>query len=184
MKDQPAIKSYFFEKGYKDLSNTIKDSWSSNIASALDLFAKGGAREWHAKIVYFSAGLAVIIFGAVLFSVLSLLHIVLLFLVFLVIYISYTLVLAVDYLYRVKNKITTSCPNSGCFEKNVVPVYQCPNCFAEHDELWPGKFGILNRTCNCGAELPTTFLNGRNKLYASCPKCRKNLSKRFNPEPL
>ena len=27
---QPAKKSYFFEKGYQDLGNTIKGAWSRN----------------------------------------------------------------------------------------------------------------------------------------------------------
>ena len=31
---QPAKLSYFFGKGYKDLWNTIKESWSRNINSA------------------------------------------------------------------------------------------------------------------------------------------------------
>lgn len=35
MKDpQPAKVSYFFGKGYTDLINTIKESWSKNLYSA------------------------------------------------------------------------------------------------------------------------------------------------------
>lgn len=30
---QPAKKSYFFDKGYKDLANTIKGAWTRNFDS-------------------------------------------------------------------------------------------------------------------------------------------------------
>lgn len=30
---QPAKKSYFFDKGYKDLGNTIKGAWARNSGS-------------------------------------------------------------------------------------------------------------------------------------------------------
>lgn len=35
---EPAIKSYFFGKGYQDLINVIKESWQRNLASAGDFF--------------------------------------------------------------------------------------------------------------------------------------------------
>ena len=31
---EPAIKSYFFGKGYRDLTATIKASWAANIVTA------------------------------------------------------------------------------------------------------------------------------------------------------
>ena len=48
-------------------------------------------------------------------------------------------------------------------------------CNAEHDSLWPSEYGILNRTCKCGEELPTTFFNGRSRLMASCPSCKNTI---------
>ena len=53
MKAQPAIKSYFFEKGYKDLWETIKNSWGYNIESAQSYFEKTDDDNWFFKILYF-----------------------------------------------------------------------------------------------------------------------------------
>ena len=40
MENQPAIKSYVFEKGYKDLWNTIQDSWKANLKEAKQHFGQ------------------------------------------------------------------------------------------------------------------------------------------------
>ena len=47
---QPAKVSYFFGKGYSDLWNTIKESWSRNIHSAGDQFSlvKKAVSQWAA----------------------------------------------------------------------------------------------------------------------------------------
>src|SRR5258708_3755286 len=37
---EPAIKSYFFGKGYTDLAATIAESWERNLASAREHFAR------------------------------------------------------------------------------------------------------------------------------------------------
>lgn len=175
MKAQPAIKSYFFEKGYKDLWETIKNSWGYNIESAQSYFEKTDDDNWFFKILYFTAGLSVVIFGTAFFIFISVLHIAILFLFFLLIYFAFTIIWAIDTSYRAKNKIFTACPNAGCYKKSILPVYHCPKCNSEHDSLWPSEYGILKRTCKCGEELPTTFFNGRSKLRASCPSCKNTI---------
>ena len=176
MKAQPAIKSYFFEKGYKDLWETIRTSWRYNIESAESHFEKASdAETWFGKIMYFTAGLSVVVFGTAFFIVISFLHITVLIFFFFIIYLVFTLIWAIDASYRAKNKIFTACPNPGCYKKSILPVYHCPKCNAEHDSLWPSEYGILKRTCKCGEELPTTFFNGRSKLKASCPSCKNTI---------
>lgn len=39
---QPAKKSYFFDKGYRDLGNTIRDAWRSNGHSMEEYIGKIG----------------------------------------------------------------------------------------------------------------------------------------------
>lgn len=173
MKVQPAIKNYFFGKAYKDLWNTIGDSWQNNKESAEDLFQKAKGADMFPKYLYFSSGLAVFVFGTVCFSFISVLHIVILSLFTFLIYLIFSFVWALDASYRIKKKIFMACPY--CYKKSILPVYHCSKCNSEHDQLWPGKFGILNRTCTCGQELPTTFFNGRSKLRASCPSCKNTI---------
>jgi len=42
MKEQPAIKNYFFGKAYSDLKNTISESFTQNTDKARDFFDKAG----------------------------------------------------------------------------------------------------------------------------------------------
>jgi hypothetical protein len=173
---QPAIKSYFFGKGYGDLGRTIASSWNLNFESAkkfgekaLEYFRQGRSSRWY-YFVAAGAGLAalsVVLFGSLFFMAISALHIAVLGLFFLLIYLSFTMLWGTDKLYRVKNKIFTACP--VCHEKSELPVYFCPKCRAAHTNLIPNQYGIFKRTCKCGEKLPTTFLNGRSKLEAQCP---------------
>lgn len=179
---QPAIKSYFFGKGYRDLGKTISDSWSLNWATAGEFGGKckhyiHGAKT--NKWKYFPAAgagfaaFAVVVFGTAFFLALSTIHITVLGLFFLMIYLSFTLIWGIDKLYRVKNKIFTACPK--CHHKSELPVYLCSKCGTGHTNLIPNSYGILKRTCNCGQKLPTSFFNGRSKLNDNCPECSQGI---------
>lgn len=171
MNTQPAIKNYFFEKAYLDLKLTIGDSWKSNIASANDLLKKAEAAEQFYKYLYITSGISVFVFGTLCFSLISLIHVIIVSVLTLLIYLLFSLVWSFDAGYRFKNSIFTACPH--CYSKSSLPVYHCSKCHAEHDQLWPGKYGILRRTCTCGEALPTTFFNGRSELKASCVSCKQ-----------
>ena len=222
MKTQPAIKSYFFGKGFRDLKDTIVCSFENNIESSRRLFSKGpvAGSPWEIALIitaivlglyvgitrgelplwfvivlvifsliahgrnnftlfwcfyHYASGLAVVVFGTLMFSILSVVHVVLLGLVAGVYFATYMLVWSADALYRAVNRIFTACPWSDCYGKHILPVYHCKVCNRRHTQLWPGKYGIFHRTCLCGARLPTTFFNGRSRLYASCPDCGNRL---------
>lgn len=179
MKDpQPAKVSYFFGKGYTDLVNTIKESWSKNLYSAGEQFSE--ARD--KGLFTFSGGMnliaaiSIFTFGSIITAVTTLIHVAVLLLVFACIYIGFSVLWFIDRLYIMINKIKNACPNPDCQASFLIPVYECPVCGAKHTKLVPGKYGILKRTCLCGTKLPTTFLNGRGKLKAYCPKCDTALS--------
>jgi TPR repeat protein len=171
MKKQPAQVSYFFEQGYKDLWNTIRDSWKANLESASDSFENASYAGWIKRLFWWGAGISVVVFGTVWFLVLSLIHILILFIVFLTIYFLFTFVWIIDYLFRFKEQVFAPCPLPGCHKKSPLPVYWCPQCNREHTQLWPSKYGIFKRTCECGEKLPCTFFNKRGKLRATCPHC-------------
>ena len=174
---EPAKVSYFFDKGYRDLKNTIVDAWVRNIESAKEFFSEVPyAESKSGKAIKIVAALSIFVFGSILCVITSLLHILVLGVVFLAIYIGFSVVWLVDRLYIMKNKIRSACPNSDCQEDFLIPTYIC-ECGAEHRKLVPSKYGILQRTCNCGRKLPTTFLNGREQLYSVCPVCGTEITK-------
>jgi TPR repeat protein len=173
MKEQPAKVSYFFDQGYTDLKNTIRDSWKANWDSASESFEKASYVGWIKKLFWWGTGIFVVVFGTIWFLALSLIHILILFTFFLIVYFLFTFVWVIDYLFRVKEQVFAACPNPRCHKKSALPVYHCPKCDAKHTQLWPSKYGILKRTCECGEKLPCTFFNKRGTLRATCPHCGK-----------
>lgn len=172
---QPAVKSYFFGKGYQDLHAAITDTWKRNLdtarhfgKSAADLWDQG---EWacFGSVAYGASAISVVAFGTAWFLLLSLLHIVILFSVFSIIYLCFSIVLLIEKSYLFLHRVFTACPH--CHKKSLLPVYKCPKCNVDHDNLIPGSYGILKRKCQCDEVLPATFFNGRSKLAARCAKC-------------
>ncbi len=169
---QPAKISYCFGKGYVDLWNTIKDAWTRNI----ELAKRFGGNLSNAGIFTFKGVfwlaciISVVVFGTAFFLAVSAVHIAILATFFLLIYTGFSLLWLIDRIYIFKHRISSACPNSACQEKFLIPTYEC-ECGAKHTMLVPGKYGILKRKCECGNKLPTTFLNGREKITAMCPEC-------------
>ena len=180
---QPAKKSYFFDKGYQDLGNTIKGAWKRNKASIskyrANLSTLSG-RNMFMKIflwiVNVLAMVAVLICGSFITAVISAANIIVLVVFMAAVYVGFSVIWLVDRLYLSYKKIFTAC--NECKTASLIPTYICPGCGAKHTNLTPGVYGILKRTCLCGEKLPTTFFNGRKKLRAKCPKCGVELSDR------
>lgn len=175
---QPARASYFFGKGYRDLGGTIAGAWSRNINSAKrHLQAARDARVLSFRgALHLVAALCVFFYGTIITVFTSVIHIGILFAFFVLVYLGFALVYLIDSIYTLLHKIKNACPNSSCQASFRIPVYECDQCGAKHTRLVPGKYGILKRRCNCGAKLPTTFMNGRGKLKAYCPDCGQSLS--------
>lgn len=98
---QPAKVSYFFGKGYSDLWNTIKESWSRNIHSAGDQFSlacekgcftMGGGMNLIAAISIFT-------FGSLITAFTTFAHIAVLFAFFAFIYMGFGLLWLIDRIY-------------------------------------------------------------------------------------
>jgi len=180
---QPAKKSYFFSKGYTDLWNTIKGAWSYNFASignyAFNLTCLGD-RNLVGKIFHgllnVLAIIAVVVFGSVITAAVSLVNIIVLLAFMAIVYLGFTIIWLVDRIILWRRHIFVACHH--CKEKFLIPIYFCPQCGAEHDNLTPGVYGILKRTCKCGHKLPTTGFNGRKNLEAICPGCGHRLMDR------
>lgn len=178
VKEQPAKVSYFFGKGYTDLFNTIKEAWILNIDSAKNQFAIAGEKGYFTMggAINLVAAISIFVFGSIITAFTTTAHIAVLLGFFACIYIGFCVLWFIDRIYIMLNKIKNACPNPDCQASFLIPVYECPVCGAKHTQLVPSKYGILKRTCLCGAKLPTTFLNGRGNLKAYCPKCNTPLS--------
>lgn len=113
---QPAKKSYFFDKGYKDLGNTIKGAWARNSDSIKkygynlkNLGDKSLVPKIFLTIVNVLAMVAVIIFGSAITAVITIINIVVLLFFMAIVYLGFTVIWLVDRLYLTRKKIFTAC---------------------------------------------------------------------------
>ncbi|AEV89085.1 hypothetical protein ACWT_8076 [Actinoplanes sp. SE50] len=67
--------------------------------------------------------------------------------------------------------IKLTCPS--CHHRVVYPAYDCPNpeCTHRHEDVRPGRYGLLRRTCACGYRMPTLLVLGSHRMTAYCPHC-------------
>lgn len=191
---QPAEINYFFRDGFIEFKDnisaafsacaeTISDSWEDTGDHFYDVIgAIGDVIDWDFLSVFAAIGHAFMtglcfgkciisaIFTPILVATLALVQILILIPIMAMIYLTFSIVAFVDWIYRKLKKISTSCPQ--CQEKYDLPTYVC-TCGAKHTRLIPSKYGIFTRKCNCGAKLKTTFFNGRQKLPGKweCPEC-------------
>lgn len=178
MTEQPAVKSYFFGKGYNDLNNVLSGAWANNHSTA-KVFIDQMSLSWDIGIPYLKwftiiaclfATVAMYVVGTAFYLALAAIHVLILFIIMSIVYTLFTVTWIADRLYVASNKVFAACPR--CKEKYTLPIYLCPSCGVEHTKLTPGVYGILKRTCECGHKIPTTFFNGRRNLPAKCTKCQ------------
>ena len=182
MQKQPAQKSYFFDKGYKDVGNILKKTWTTafrpvtnEFSRVVQLFADNVVAAIFTVVVdlvVFSIVTAAILLGVLIFSAVFIAGIAA---AGVVVYVFYSLLFLADFVFCLIQHISSHC--SVCQNKFRLPYYRCPNpaCSNIHTALRPSVYGILKRKCNCGRKLPTTFFNGRQKLEAICPHCNKRV---------
>jgi len=176
---QPARKSYYFEKGYTDLSNTIKGAWTNNKTSAAYYWSElskvnsnpdcSGWEKLFKSVLYIFATISVVVVGTIVTVLISIIHISILIFVMFLVYIAFSIIWGVDRIYLIRNRIFSPCTVCTKSSEYLIPTYLCPKCGREHTRLTPGVYGILKRECICGTMLPTTFFNGRRDLKAICP---------------
>lgn len=182
---QPAVKSYWFEKGWTDLSQTVALAWQLNWDKIAQIRAtKATDAGWTSivRAVFKWAGiLAIVVFGSVITAVASVLNALIVGVLMVGVYIGFSLIWLVDRAYLARKKIFTACHH--CKKKSLIPTYLCSGCGTAHTHLVPGVYGILRRRCTgssgtCGEELPTAFFNGRSQLLAQCGHCGTALNSR------
>ncbi len=172
---EPAIKSYFFGKGYRDLVATIKDSFNRNLQSAGKFFnavgTGSGPMYTLKRVFYIGAGIATFVFGTAVFVAASAFHVALLLSFLALIYVLFSLLYLAERLYLSIKSFFLACPS--CHAKHSIPEYLCDGCGAVHSRLIPNSYGILWHVCECGRRLPATFFLNRGRLQARCPSCHE-----------
>jgi uncharacterized membrane protein len=172
--DEPAIQSYFFGKGYRDLKATISDCYGANARFSDETWQSASAADLGVmKAVQFGAALSCLLYGTAFFGVLSVIHAIILGAVLALIFLLFSAVLTVEKIYLAFHGFFTVCP--ACHEKAPLPVYRCDSCGEKHRRLIPSSYGIFHHRCLCGQSLPATFFLNRGRLPASCPACDHSL---------
>ena len=188
MERQPAKVNYFFGPGWTSLLATIMGAFG-NLAKLevaifeefLDIWVDVGKHfslgslltSIIRTIAFFIKAVVTSILSALITFVCTLVHVVIVSIFMGVVYLMFTVVWFLDFVYRKLHGIVSHCSN--CQQRISLPHYRC-SCGKVHTKLIPSKYGILKRECDCGRKLPTTFLNGRQKLNAICPHCQFDLA--------
>lgn len=85
----------------------------------------------------------------------------------------------IDTTMRFIRGVVIRCPNPQCSRPvRPYPAYRCSACGELHKDIRPGPFGIVCRTCICGARLPTLLITGTAGLAAICRICGTELHHR------
>ncbi|MDR1841210.1 MAG: GTPase domain-containing protein [Holophagales bacterium] len=176
-------RSYFFGPGYHQIGITVKYAfkeqkkrvdalakWRNGVSAKLD----GNWLVIWVWLFYFIAYLCTFVLGFAWIAVFSTILFSVNFVGMCVFYVFFTLLWVTDRLVLAAKSIQSRCAN--CKRISIVPVFLCPNCGMEHKKLTPGPYGIFHRKCVCGEQLPTTFINGRSFLKATCPFCATDLA--------
>jgi len=189
---QPAKRNYFLYDSFIDLGNVIKGAFK-NCGKSIAISAPGLSRAWEPLrytswfwerfwcllkcLIGFGIAFAnvffTLIFTPLICVCITIIQLTILISFYSVMSVIIGSIMLTDWIYCQFYKIVSHCPYCG--ERYTLPKYRC-DCGKFHDRLRPGIYGILKRECLCGKILPTTFLNGRQKLDAWCPACGNDLA--------
>ncbi|OAA27476.1 hypothetical protein UG55_1008127 [Frankia sp. EI5c] len=79
--------------------------------------------------------------------------------------------------FRRLGELAVDCPYPDCARPLGRPFYECPNedCDHRHNDLRPGRGGLLYRVCACGTRLRTWAPGRRGRLASYCGSCSGRL---------
>ena len=174
----PAMRGYFFGKGYRDWLQVLHETFSGNLLEARRRWDAGRADAKHLVNGVFPMGMAagtVALLGPLLTALLAALH-------GLLLVVLSAASGAVALLLRSLEKATMSvrgfvftCPR--CHERVPLPRYLCPTCGTRHNRLIPSRCGTWRHRCRCGTMLPSLIFLNRGALDSECPACGFSLSR-------
>ncbi|MDE5414061.1 TRAFAC clade GTPase domain-containing protein [Alkalihalobacterium chitinilyticum] len=178
---QPAYQNYWLRKAFKDIFSTYRNTLQVNMTSLKNfnqtsnqLMSRYGICLGMIPFITWRIGaISVVSLGFVFLSLFSLFHIIVVGLISLAAYIYLAIFYVLDQFHLKSKKVNTVCPS--CYHKSELPDYLCFNCGTVHSNLRPGLFGVRKRKCQCGQDIPATYLTERHELHSVCKECHKPL---------
>lgn len=169
--EQPAKIGLFFGPGWKKIRSFDKKIWTEISMEIDSMYTKGKEEGIYAPkgLVNCIAFLISIPLGVIYCFIATVLFTIGMTVCNLLAYIGFAVTWVIDKLYFMLTDIHMVCPH--CKEVHKMPKYKCPSCGKYHDDLTPGKYGILFRRCECGQKLRCSVLSGRKMQQAFCPSC-------------
>ncbi|MEI9851206.1 MAG: hypothetical protein WDN24_10610 [Sphingomonas sp.] len=183
---EPAVRGYFFGKGYRDLRELLRASFETNHGKA-EVEWNEGERDLAPSFknleatykVAFAAGIAV--FGAIFTLSLTAAYALILTAATAVVYLAFVLLRSFEQIFMFARGYILVCPR--CHTRLPLPVYLCGSCGAQHRALYPSVYGVFRRRCRCGARLPATMVMNRGALKSLCHNCDYVLSRAHTEAP-
>jgi hypothetical protein len=193
----PGYPSYYLAQAFADARNAVGDTVStmrSALAGPIKLALRrrwyrgsgNGQQDWFYRplAVFAGAGVAAgLLVGGVPCVVIAAAHCVWVSVVGAGAGTAVVLLRCVERARLAVRRIRLVCPHPNCHRRIPLPVYWCDRCGESHQQLRPGRDGVLRHTCTCGRTLPTALALGRHRLAADCPRCRHRLPDRIGKDP-
>jgi hypothetical protein len=174
---EPAYRQYFFGPAMRDLRQIIllsRQHAQHRVESHGARFTGWGFTtppvpvlfSWPAGIALWAGLLVGTVVGGLLAGVVAALHAAAVAIVQAVARGSALALRALDTAARYARGVRgMRCP--WCYEKSRYPAYRCA-CGQRHNDIRPGRYGLVRRRCQCTRTMPTLILLGSYRLNAYC----------------
>ena len=189
----PAVLEYFYGPAIADADHAVRVGrdhcqalWDAGAKAVRQSFTGKNRKLTGPRGVGGAVGMAAgTAAGALVTLVFAVIHLLVVGVSALVIRATGTVLRGVDSALLAVKNVRMVCPY--CFERVPYPAYACPGhgCTRRHRDVRPGRFGILRRRCQCGAEMSTLLLLGSSHMAAYCPHpgCERSLEHRPGEAP-
>jgi hypothetical protein len=183
-RSEPAFTQYFFYGAFRSVRDVIEELYD-RVTFALRLGINGAGYLFRNPLVVFTWPLGIVAAAVLLAPTLTLIAVVACMVAFHALAAGYVAasIWFAAFFFGTLDRIAmlvrwgyAKCPH--CYTRVPLPHFQCPECGQIHQRLIPGRYGLIQRRCQCDkASLPTLFALGKGtKLASSCPSCGRALS--------
>jgi Double-GTPase 2 len=171
---EPAFKNYFFRKAFYDYRTIARLSYGRNKWDATRLFHWGSIFfkgrwkwfTWPLGVTFYLVLAAAIVIAALPYLFFGTAHLLLVGCFYALAMLVAAILWSLESVILSVRRIFLACPH--CYQRFWLPEYHCA-CGRLHKRLVPGSYGVIRRRCACGAQLPTLFFLGRDRIAAQCP---------------
>ncbi|MBL7499540.1 hypothetical protein I6A84_42995 [Frankia sp. CNm7] len=181
---EPAYTQYLFEQARRDFSHAHKLAWA-RLTARYNGYGRTFQSHWFQGFADWRWPVGVVLvvgqavgglLALVLLALTAASQVLVLLVVGLVALGGIYLLRGADTLLMWARGVRITCP--ACYERGFYPSYECDGCATRHQDVRPGRYGVIRRVCACGTRLPTLLLLGSHRLRACCAHCGAPLAER------